>query len=137
LAKPASLAAARLLSTRAANAADAAALLSSDESKLRQSRATVSELIQNHPSVDLSVAELLSCLAPMKPRHYSISSSPLVSPGRPSLTVGIVSGLSPTGRAHLGVCSNFLKNRKMGDTVWVRVKKGMPGFRPPPPQVLA
>merc|ERR1711937_1120487 len=46
----------------------------------------------------------------MDARYYSISSSPLVSPSAATVTVSVVNGVSPTGRRHLGLCSNFLKN---------------------------
>jgi cytochrome P450 / NADPH-cytochrome P450 reductase len=45
----------------------------------------------------LVLGQLLSMLPPLKPRYYSISSSPRVSPRRVSITVGVVHGDSPTG----------------------------------------
>jgi len=52
-------------------------------------------------------------LPQVKPRYYSISSSPKVSPNRASITVSVVKGTSPTGRLHLGSCSNFLRDMPM------------------------
>jgi cytochrome P450/NADPH-cytochrome P450 reductase len=49
-------------------------------------------------------------LQPLKPRYYSISSSPKASPGSLSISVSVVKGISPSGREHVGVASNCLKN---------------------------
>jgi cytochrome P450/NADPH-cytochrome P450 reductase len=50
-------------------------------------------------------------LPPMKPRYYSISSSPKLSPRTATISVSVVQGRSPTGRLHLGLCSNCLKSQ--------------------------
>merc|ERR1712060_575633 len=52
--------------------------------------------------------QLVGMLPVNKPRYYSISSSSLLSPKVASVTISVVSGISPTGRRHLGCCSNFL-----------------------------
>jgi sulfite reductase (NADPH) flavoprotein alpha-component len=52
----------------------------------------------------------LECLEPLQPRLYSISSSPLVSPGEIHLTVDAVR-YDSGGRRRLGVASTFLADR--------------------------
>lgn len=52
----------------------------------------------------------LECLDPLQPRLYSISSSPLATPGELHLTVDAVR-YAITGRPRLGVASTFLADR--------------------------
>jgi len=93
---------------------------------------TVIELLAQFGSITLSLAELLAAIPPLKPRYYSISSSPRATSGHVSITVGVVRGTSPTGRLHKGVCSNFLAGRAVGDRVLVSVKDAGALFRLPP-----
>lgn len=77
------------------------------------------------------VGLLISGLSPMRPRLYSISSSPLAHPGEVHLTVGVVRynrDGSPRGRK--GVASSFLSERMAGHKVGVFVQPSH-GFRPP------
>lgn len=66
------------------------------------------EVLDEFPELRLTFGELLSILPRMKPRFYSISSSPQVLSGAASITVSVVQGTSPSGRRHLGLCSNYL-----------------------------
>merc|ERR1712079_380759 len=69
----------------------------------------------------------------MKPRLYSISSSPLALPERVSITVGVLRGHTSSGREHCGVCSNFLAARSVGSRVWASIRDTGSSFRPPAP----
>lgn len=71
-------------------------------------RRTLLEVLEDVPEVRVTLGELLALLPPAKPRYYSISSSPKVLPNALSITVSVVQGLSPTGRKHFGLCSNYL-----------------------------
>ncbi|MEW6123987.1 MAG: sulfite reductase subunit alpha [Pseudomonadota bacterium] len=53
---------------------------------------------------------VVECLEPLQPRLYSISSSPLATPGRLSLTVDAVR-YELGARTRIGVCSTFLGGR--------------------------
>lgn len=53
---------------------------------------------------------VVECLEPLQPRLYSISSSPLATPGRLSLTVDAVR-YDLGARTRLGACSTFLGGR--------------------------
>jgi cytochrome P450/NADPH-cytochrome P450 reductase len=81
------------------------------DEQIKAKRKTVLEVLREFPSVKISLGQLMGILPVMKPRYYSISSSPKVSPGSASVTVSVVSGVSPTGRKHLGCCSTFLKDQ--------------------------
>ena len=60
----------------------------------------------SHPPL----ATLLSCLRPLQPRLYSISSSQLEHPTHVQITVAVVKYLA-LGRNRIGVTSTFLKER--------------------------
>lgn len=80
----------------------------------------------SHPPL----ATLLSCLRPLQPRLYSISSSQLEHPTYVQITVAVVKYVA-LGRNRIGVTSTFLKERmQMGDHVPVYVAKN-PDFRLP------
>lgn len=73
----------------------------------------------------------LECLEPLQPRLYSISSSPLATPGELHLTVDAVR-YTLEQRKRLGVASTFLCDRLApGDAVGVYVQKAH-GFALPP-----
>jgi len=72
-------------------------------------RRTFLEILNEFPETEIQLGELVALLPPMKPRYYSISSSPKTLPNAVNITVSVVQGISPTGREHLGVCSNFLR----------------------------
>jgi cytochrome P450/NADPH-cytochrome P450 reductase len=71
----------------------------------------VLEVLQDFSSIKLSLGQLLGLLPSNKPRYYSISSSPKAAPNIVTVCVNVVDGKSPTGRRHLGLCSNFLKDQ--------------------------
>jgi sulfite reductase alpha subunit-like flavoprotein len=69
-------------------------------------------------------------LKPLRPRLYSISSSPLTDPHLVALTVSVVRYESPTGRPRAGVCSPFLADAAPGTSVPVHIQHTR-HFRPP------
>ena len=101
------------------------------EADVLKNRRTLVELLAAHRSARLSLGEILTVLPSLKPRYYSISSSPRVAADRVSVTVGVVQGATPTGRMHVGVCSNFLARRGAGQPVRCFVKDTKSGFRLP------
>jgi sulfite reductase (NADPH) flavoprotein alpha-component len=62
-----------------------------------------------HPT-GFTPEEVVETLDTLKPRLYSIASSPLVDPNRVDLVVGVVQ-YSSNGQIHKGVASNFLAER--------------------------
>jgi cytochrome P450/NADPH-cytochrome P450 reductase len=90
------------------------------------------ELLMKFPSIKITLTEVLALLPQMKPRLYSISSSPLALSGKVSITVGVLRGTTASGREHLGVSSNFLAARSVGDRVWASVRNTGSSFRLPP-----
>ncbi|XP_067222547.1 nitric oxide synthase 2b, inducible [Chanodichthys erythropterus] len=80
---------------------------------------TFLELLEEFSSVELSAAFLLSQLPLLKPRLYSISSSPDLHPQEIHLTVAVVSYHTQEGKGplHFGLCSTWLNTIKEGDMV--------------------
>lgn len=68
------------------------------------------DLILEHPGMRFSPQEFLACLRRMRPRLYSIASSPNAHPGRAHLTVAVVR-YEHRGRSRLGVASTYLAER--------------------------
>jgi sulfite reductase (NADPH) flavoprotein alpha-component len=70
----------------------------------------VLDLLELPIRTPLTARELLAALSPLAHRSYSISSSPLVDPGRVGLTVASLR-YSAAGRNRAGVCSTHLADR--------------------------
>lgn len=65
--------------------------------------------MQEFPSAKPSLGVFFARLAPrMRPRYYSISSSPVATPQRLSITAAVVDAVAPSGRRHRGVATTHL-----------------------------
>jgi cytochrome P450/NADPH-cytochrome P450 reductase len=95
-------------------------------------RRSILDVLDDLPSCELSFETFLDLLPPLRPRYYSISSSPLVSPDTCSITVGVVEGTARSGQGMFkGVCSNYLAAQPIDATVYGFVRKPTIPFRPP------
>ena len=76
------------------------------------------DLLEEFRACELPFNIYLELVPPLKPRYYSISSSPLVDGSKCSITVGVVEGpaRSGSGRYH-GVCSSYLAGLPEGSVV--------------------
>lgn len=109
-----------------------------DESKARYRekiavpRRTLLDLLEEHPECDLPFAEYLDLLPPLRPRYYSISSSPTMS-ANAAVTVGVLQGPARRGDGSTfrGVCSGHLSDIPDGGTVFAFVRQPTIAFRPP------
>ena len=79
--------------------------------KIAVPRRTLLDLLEAHPECELPFAEFLDLLPPLRPRYYSISSSPTMS-ADVALTVGVLEGpaRSGDGSTFRGVCSGHLEH---------------------------
>ncbi len=95
-------------------------------------RRSVIDLLEENPSCRPPDEVLLDLLGELKPRFYSIASSPLAHPSRVALMVGVLESPSFSGHGtYRGTCSTFLSRLPIGQKVHVSVRSpGMP-FRPP------
>lgn len=93
---------------------------------------TLLELVEDHPALRgaLDWPPLLDLLTPLRPRHYSISSSPAVDPGHADLMVSLLEAPARSGRGvYRGTGSGHLASLAPGDTVYARVQPCREAFR--------
>jgi cytochrome P450/NADPH-cytochrome P450 reductase len=95
-------------------------------------RKSVLDLMEDHPACELQFGTFLEMLPPLRPRYYSISSSPLELADRCSISVAVVDGPARSGRGtYRGVCSNYLARQDNGARVHAFVKDTKSSFRLP------
>ncbi|MFJ8866917.1 molybdopterin-dependent oxidoreductase [Streptomyces sp. NPDC102473] len=87
------------------------------------------DVIAEH-SARATAAEWTAALTRLRPRLYSISSSPLADPGLVRLTVSVVRYENRHGAVRKGVASTFLADAEEGRPVPLFVQRA-PHFRPP------
>jgi cytochrome P450/NADPH-cytochrome P450 reductase len=111
------------------------ALIADDETyteSVLNKRVSMLDLLEQYSSCSLSFASFLQMLSPLKPRQYSISSSPLWSAEHCTLTVAVLNApaLSGHGTYH-GVASTYLAQARPGTKVAVTVRPSQAAFHPP------
>ena len=90
------------------------------------------DLLEEFRSCELPFNLYLELLPPIKPRYYSISSSPLADPSRCSITVGVIDAPARSGRGRYhGVCSSYLAQQPAGSVVEGFVRPPSTPFLPP------
>ncbi|MBS7541218.1 bifunctional cytochrome P450/NADPH--P450 reductase [Ancylobacter lacus] len=89
------------------------------------------DLLAQVPSVRLELATLLGLRPGLKPRYYSISSSPRLSPDACTLTVGAHRFACADGRVEEGLCSTYLAGCAEGTALRVAVKDTGSSFQLP------
>jgi cytochrome P450/NADPH-cytochrome P450 reductase len=90
------------------------------------------DLLEAFPGCAVPFAEYLDMLPPLRPRYYSISSSPLVSPEACSITAGVLHSPARSGAGTFtGVCSTYLASLPVDGTVFAFVRPPTIAFRPP------
>ena len=100
--------------------------------EILQKNVSLIDLLEEFRSCELPFNIYLELLPPLKPRYYSISSSPLVDPEKCSITVGVVEGPARSGRGrYRGVCSSYLAERPVGSVVEGFVRPPSTPFVPP------
>ncbi|MGQ4726205.1 molybdopterin-dependent oxidoreductase [Streptomyces sp. Ju416(a)] len=87
------------------------------------------DVLAEHP-VRATAAAWAEVLGPLRPRLYSIASSPLEDPHRMRLTVSVIRYESALGRMRKGVASTFLADAEPDSPVPVFVQRN-DRFRPP------
>ncbi|GAA2497869.1 bifunctional cytochrome P450/NADPH--P450 reductase [Winogradskya humida] len=100
--------------------------------ELLEKRVSVLGLLERFPAIELPFGVFLSLTGTIRPRFYSISSSPAADPSLATLTVGLVDGPALAGQGrYRGMCSQYLARLTPGDTFFGHVRVPAPPFRPP------
>jgi cytochrome P450/NADPH-cytochrome P450 reductase len=95
-------------------------------------RKSLIDLLEEFPACTLPFEVYLEMLPALRPRYYSISSSPLADAYGCSITVAVVEGRARSGRGTFqGVCTNYLAELKPGDVLYAFVKDTKSAFRLP------
>nr|WP_245215037.1 sulfite reductase subunit alpha [Pararoseomonas indoligenes] len=107
-----------LLAGAAKDAKEAAMLrkLTDGEDDAEPQDADLLDLLEHFPSARPSLADLAASLPGLKPRLYSIASSPLAVPGKVELCVSVVKA-DRRGRVRQGVASSHLGFRAIPDLI--------------------
>jgi cytochrome P450/NADPH-cytochrome P450 reductase len=88
------------------------------------------DLLEKYRSIECDLSLLLSLRPLLKPRYYSISSSPRVLSDACSVTVGVLT-TNQNGAHHEGLCSHFLADAPVGSVLRVFVRDTKSSFRMP------
>jgi cytochrome P450/NADPH-cytochrome P450 reductase len=95
-------------------------------------RRSIYDVLCAFPSCHLPLDAFLDMATPIRPRYYSIASSPLQQAKSVSLTVGVVSAPSLAQNGTFkGVCSSYLQSREPGDVIFGFVKAPTQAFTLP------
>lgn len=102
------------------------------QGEVRAKRITMLDLLEQYEACELPFERFLELLPPLKPRYYSISSSPKVSRNTASITVSVVRGNAWSGkREYRGVASNYLAQLETGAKVLMFIRSPESGFALP------
>ena len=100
--------------------------------EVQQKGLSVLDLLMAHPASEVNFETFLSLLSPLKPRYFSISSSPLANAKTCSLTVGIIYEKHWSGNGTFqGICTNYLANAENGQPIRAYVRPMEMDFRLP------
>ncbi|KAG6364457.1 hypothetical protein INS49_006058 [Diaporthe citri] len=103
-------------------------------------RPSVLQLLKRYHIITLPRQQLASMLPPIRPRQYSISSSPRALPTSLTITWSLITHATPAALPGQdptpGLASHFLASLKAGDTLNCSVRPGQPRFSPPADPIL-
>ena len=91
---------------------------------LRESFATLPDLFDNFPDCCPSLDVLIDITPQLRPRLFSIASSPLADPGRLRIIAGNLQYPCSSGEIRQGVASRYLASLAAGGRMSVSVKSG-------------
>ncbi|MFJ3660049.1 cytochrome P450 [Streptomyces sp. NPDC090119] len=106
--------------------------LADDAEALAADRRGLLDVIEDNPALGevLTWPVLLDLLPPIRPRHYSVSSSPTSDPHHVDLMVSLLQAPARSGRGTFrGTGSGYLNGVRAGDTVYARIQPCREVFR--------
>lgn len=101
-------------------------------SAVYEQRLTLLDVLTELRSVPCDLGLLLSLRPALKPRYYSISSSPRRMADRCTITVGVHEFAGPKSSPRDGVCSSYLARCPPGTQLRILLKDTRSSFRLPP-----
>jgi len=102
------------------------------ENEILKKRVSILDLLERYASIDLPIKELLELLPPIKPRLYSIASSPYLDNQKVALTVAVVHSPAWSGQGeYKGVASNYLACLPVGGQVQMEIQPAVTSFQLP------
>lgn len=90
--------------------------------RLRQDYLTVVDLFDSFPENVPAFEVLIQLLPRLKPRLYSIASSPRAHPDQVRIMVSVLTVPQPNGRLNRGIASHYLAQKTAGATVRMALK---------------
>ena len=100
--------------------------------EIKAKRISVIDLLERYPACELPLQAYVEMLPLMTPRYYSISSSPLATPNRLGITVGVVREPAYSGEGiYEGVASTHIARREAGTRLFTFIKESKSGFALP------
>mmetsp|Transcript_2419 Transcript_2419/g.7230 ORF Transcript_2419/g.7230 Transcript_2419/m.7230 type:complete len:591 (+) Transcript_2419:97-1869(+) len=97
---------------------------------------TVLMVFRDFPSVRPPLADLLEMIPRLRPRAFSIASSPTFHKGEIHICISLVRYMTPLKKVREGVCSAFVKQSEEGDFVPFYVGAGTLSFSSLPSPVI-
>ena len=108
------------------------ALVQNYDAEVLAKRMSVLELLERFQACELSFADFLTMLPPLRARQYSISSSPLWKADHCTLTFSVLDAPAASGQGrYVGVASSFLAHAEPGTRIPVAVRPPNAAFHPP------
>lgn len=94
---------------------------------------SVLDLLETYPAIGLPFETYLAMLPSLRPRQYSISSSPLKNPGVCTIVYSVFDAPSFANKSQrfLGVSTNYLASLRPGDRLLTKVQSSAPAFHMP------
>ncbi|WP_051217632.1 cytochrome P450 [Paenibacillus assamensis] len=108
------------------------ALLEEDvyKDQVLSTRLSMLTLLEKYEACELPFVKFLELLPPLKPRYYSISSSPRKYRDQTSITVAVVNGPARCGNGeYKGVSSTSLASSQPGEEILIFVRTPESGFQ--------
>ncbi|GAB6438644.1 MULTISPECIES: bifunctional cytochrome P450/NADPH--P450 reductase [Bacillus] len=100
--------------------------------QILKKRISMLDLLEKYEACEIRFERFLELLPALKPRYYSISSSPLVAQDRLSITVGVVNAPAWSGEGtYEGVASNYLAQRHNKDEIICFIRTPQSNFQLP------
>ncbi|RFU29012.1 hypothetical protein B7463_g7315, partial [Scytalidium lignicola] len=93
---------------------------------------SVLDILERFPTLDISIDKFLGMARPMRPRTYSISSSPNSRNLEATITWKVIDEASwDKSTRFLGICSNYLAGLRNGEGLFVNIHSAQPCWHPP------